>query len=717
MVSNGIPSISLPDEAKAVIWRIFGAGESPLNSSSTYELIELVVGKRASSIDLNRVIREIRGWFESHGDRRWLKSEMGEPVAVMIVEGIRTERSETATFAIGSIEADLAARIIRARWCPKEIDSFVEAVLTTLENLCDQDEVLDVTRCSDFIAQDSIRAKIPKNTVEREGRLETFQYLDTHGFEFVYRGLHPTIGNLIELVVELRPGQFESLIERLDHPVVRTRAAHRMIAAVRPLDHCRTLLWIKKGSCDEMIALAIMHTLNTVNRLDEDIRSANRVDVDQHIWSTKLRPPQDDLDTAAANLLTGLIDRLATLDQLVCVRWTGELLSRAPYILYQHGSRDMPRRIEQLERVCTRLIARLVRQSWSDDLLVEFRSGLCLTSRTTWTRHMAEVAWEIRHEEPARATEIARMTLDIHKQQIADQLEQNHLFLDWSDWHQREWFSGLGVALVLSHEELDLPSWVSAQCSALPLSVWDAEENHEAFSTADRAVQHWFLVALHVIPALKELGRTVDAVAVCTLVKILWDHCHFVGRYLPGQVETSIVVEHAARFATEFGEPSDSWLLDQARHPGVGSRALWALIDQRRIKGTRKGRTDAHYDEILATELARVASDRFGGGGRFDLETLWFWGQLWLLLGAIDEAKQTAMAISAFPLKEHDRVYKILVLKLLLLVASKQKLVPTIEDYIASFYGQLWHGYTPSEERADRQQIDELLVRSGFPIP
>ena len=86
------------------------------------------------------------------------------------------------------------------------------------------------------------------------------------------------------------------------------------------------------------------------------------------------------------------------------------------------------------------------------------------------------------------------------------------------------------------------------------------------------------------------------------------------------------------------------------------------------------------------------------------------------MLGAIDEAKQTALAISAFPLKEHDRVYKILVLKLLLLVASKRKLAPTIEDYIVSFYGQLWPGYTPSEERADRQQIDELLARSGLPI-
>ncbi len=70
-------------------------------------------------------------------------------------------------------------------------------------------------------------------------------------------------------------------------------------------------------------------------------------------------------------------------------------------------------------------------------------------------------------------------------------------------------------------EELDLPSWGSAQCQELPLSVWDAEENYKAFSTSDRAVQHWFLVAFHAIPVLKELGHTIDPVMVRTLAETL----------------------------------------------------------------------------------------------------------------------------------------------------------------------------------------------------
>lgn len=709
MDSKLMPESFLPAEAKAVIWRIFGEGESPLKRRSTYELIEPIIGKHVSSTDRGQAIGEIRGWFESHGERRWLKSEMSEPVAVLILEGIGTERGKTAVWAVGSIEADLAARIIRSLWSPEEIDSFFEAALKILERLCDRDEVLDASRITRL---DSSSAKMQKDTKER---LKVFRDLDNHGFELVYGGLYSAVENLVDLVVDLYPEQFESLIERLDHPVVRARAAYRMIAMVRHSDHRETLQWIKEWSCDALIALAIVHTLNTVNKLDEELRFADRTDADQYVWSTDLRHPQDDLDAAVAGLLTGLVDRLAVLDPLACARWIGELLSTAPYMLDLRGDRSrMPRRIEQLERACTELLVRLVLQSWSDDLLAELRAGLCLTPRKTWTRHMAEIAWEIRDVEPEHAAEIARLTLDEHAQHIAEELKQNHLFLNWSDWHHRQWIYGLGAVLVLSCEELDLPSWVSARCRALPLSVWDAEENHEAFSTADRAAQHWFLVALYAIPAQKELGRTIDPLAIRALAEILWAHFLFAGKYLHSHTEASVVADHAARFAVEFGEPSDKWLLDQAHRPGVWPRALWALIDQRKLKSAREGKTDANYDEMIATEFLRIASDRFSDGRQFDLETLQYWGRLWLLLEAIDEAEQTAMAIIAFPLRGHDRVYKIMALKLLAFVASERRLATAIANFPSSLYGELWPGYTPSEECADRQEIDELLAHSKF---
>ena len=712
MDRNITPTLSLPEEAKAIIWRIFGSGESPLKKKSTYDLIEPVVRKHISSTDANWIINEIRGWFESHGDRSWLKPEMIKPVASLILEGIGTQRDEIAIWAIASIETDLAARIIGSLWSSEEIGSFVECALATLENLCDRDEVLDATRIMTF---DSNRTKIPKDAVQREGILETFRQLDTNGSELVYQGLHRAAANLIELMIELHPDQFKSLIERLDHPVMQAWAACRILAVDRPLDHRKTLLWITEDSCDDLVALAIVHTLNTVNGLDEDLRFVDHMSRD-HIWRTELRPPEDDLDSAAVNLLTDLVDRLAMLKPLACARWIGELLSSAPYVLHRSGDREIPPLINRLERACTELVARLVRQSWTDDLLPEFSAGLCLTPRKTWTRHLAEIAWEIRDVEPARAVEIARVTLDKHAQQIAEELERSHLFLNWSDWHDREWFHGLGVALALSREELDLPSWVRAQCRALPLSVWDAEEDYQAFMTADRAVQHWFLVALHAITPMKELGCTVDPAAVRALVEILWAHCRFAGQFLHSHSEDSVVAEHAARSAIEFGEPSGAWLLNQARDPGVGPRALWALLHQRKIQNTREYRTDTCHDKMITIEFARVASDRFRNERQFNLETLRFWGWLWLLVSAIDEAEQTAMAIIRFPLRADNRADKILALKLFALVASTRKAAPEVTDYLASLYDQLWHGYTPSEERGDRREINELLGQSDIRI-
>ena len=105
------------------------------------------------------------------------------------------------------------------------------------------------------------------------------------------------------------------------------------------------------------------------------------------------------------------------------------------------------------------------------------------------------------------------------------------------------------------------------------------------------------------------------------------------------------------------------------------------MMDQRRLKSAREGKTDMPYDEMIAKELADAAAERFGDGRQFDLETVRFWGELWLLLRAIDAAEQAAMAIIRFPLRVHDRGYKILALKLLALVASSRRLAPTIADY------------------------------------
>ena len=714
MTVGTMQETSITDETRTVIWRIFAAGASPLTARSSYELIAPVVSKHLNSKDVERLIGEIHGWFESHGDRHWIKPDMREAVAAMILEGVGTAHEEAQTWAVGSIDSEVATPIVRSLWSSEQIDSFAESALDILEKLCNRDHVLDPSRLERSYSTD---ARIPKDAIEREGRLETFRQIDSHGFDLVHRALYPAIGNLLELVVELRPKQFESFIEKLDHPVVQARAAHHMVAATRHLDHRATLQWIGRGSCDGLIALAIVHTLNTVNRLDDEIRLADRAGTDGYTLSTELRPPQDDLDAAAAGLLDGLVDHLAVLDPPASARWVGELLSGATYVLHRHRGHERPRRISQLERKCTQLCARLFREQWSANLLPELIAGLRHTPRISWTRHLAEIAWEIRDADPARAAEIAGTALDEHERLIAAELERGHVFLEWPDWDHREWLSGLAVALVMSREELDLPCWVRTQCHPLALSVWDAEEDYSAFSSADRVVQHWFLVALHAIPILIELGRPANPAAVRDLADSLWAHCSFAGTHLHTLPDASVAAEHVSRSAIEYGTPSDVWLLEQARNPDLGPRSLWALVDQRTQKNTREGGPELRDDQIIEAEFARIASDRFGDGRQCDLETLRFWGLLWLLLGAVDEAEKTATAISAFSLRAHDRGYKILALKLLAMAGAARPPSPALADFTASLYKQLWPGYALPEERTDREQIDEMLKPSVSRIP
>ena len=699
----------LADEEKAVIWRLFGEGASPKTRREPYELIEPVLRKRLSSPAAERAILTIRGWFESHGDRQWLKSDMNAAVATMIIEGIGSASGETAIWAAGSIDAEVTAHVIRSLWSSEQIASFTESAISVLEEFSRSDRVLDASRLDRAY---SANARITMDTVESKARIETFRRLDSHGFDLIHRALHPPAGNLLALVVELRPDRFESLIDRLNHPVMQARAAYHMVTANRHLDYRATLRWIANGKCEALIALAIVHTLNAVNRLDSEIRFADNAVANRQSRGTEIRPRQENLDPVAIGLLDGLIQQLAVLEPPTCARWIGELLSGAPYALYPRGDHGVSQRLILLERACIALCARLVRESWSPDLLSELKDGLRNTPRMTWTRHLAEIAWEIRDVEPARAAQIAGATLDEHERQIAAEIERNLVFLSWSDWHDRKWYCGLGIALAMSREQMDLPGWIRTQCSLLPLSVWDAEENSEAFNTAKRVVQHWFLVAFHAIPFLKELGRPAEPAAIRELAETLWAHREFAGEHVHGGQDASHVVEYASRCVIDYGEPSKAWLLEQIRNPGLDSRSIWALIDQQKQRSAREHGGQVHDEKLLADEFTRHASDRFGNAAQYDLEALRYWGLLWLLLGAADEAEQTAVAMRRFPLRADDRGYKIIALKLLALVATSRPLAAELADYTALLYRELWPGFTPEEERRERKQIDEMLQLS-----
>ena len=77
---------------------------------------------------------------------------------------------------------------------------------------------------------------------------------------------------------------------------------------------------------------------------------------------------------------------------------------------------------------------------------------------------MAEIAWELRESEPERAAEISRTALIEHERHIAAELERDHVFLEWQEWDHREWLTCLGIALAMSCKEVDLPNWVRTRC-------------------------------------------------------------------------------------------------------------------------------------------------------------------------------------------------------------------------------------------------------------
>ena len=76
MMAGNVSIPSLSEEVRRVIWRIFGAGVSPLTGRSTRELIEPVIRKRVSRNEQDRAIAEIHSWFEFIGNEWRLRADM-----------------------------------------------------------------------------------------------------------------------------------------------------------------------------------------------------------------------------------------------------------------------------------------------------------------------------------------------------------------------------------------------------------------------------------------------------------------------------------------------------------------------------------------------------------------------------------------------------------------------------------------------------------------
>ena len=701
MISNQ-PSISLSPEAKSAIWRIFGPGEDLSKKKSSYDLIEPVLRKsKVLPANLNSDIQEIRSWFDTAQNNYWLKHEWHEPVAKLIIPEIKSKinnkQKEIAVWAAGAISAKLSLPIIRSNWSSTEVNLFVEVAISVLEKACHRDLVINADKLYSPGNHKSGVFRIPKSTIvwEGEGILRTFIRLERCGFELVHRGVYPIVLNLIHLIIHLRSDYFQKVIKRFDHPVIQIYVAYHKVAVEKQISHClnlesmEALEWITQESCDSVIALAIVSVLNAVKSLG---------------------------DTDSNTLLQKLVSRLSDhLSPQLCTRWIGELLSGAPYIL-DFRDRLVPPAMEHLEESCTKLLARLIDQIEWKDFFRELCAGLRLTPRNTWTRHLAALAWEIRDEDPAMARIVAQAMIDQYEQQIEKELQKDKMYIYWEDYHYRAWIRGIGVCLALAEPSLDLLNWIVEHCRQLPLSVWDAEENYQAFSTASRAVQHWFLVRLDAVETLHLLKQPSDPQTIQKIVDLLWNHCHFAKQYLVDNSVNSIASEIAARLAVEAA-PDDAWLLGIARHPGAGSLVLWAMLHERRRIANHSVETCTHVDDSFEEQVKIIAQQKFHDDTLPDFESVWYWAQIWLLLEAANEAEHTAIALTTFPSRQNDRPTNILVLKLLALASTRNQLSATITNFFQSIYRRTWQYPTLDEEQADREMVDRCLRQSSIRIP
>lgn len=696
-------------EYRAVVWRIFGAGHSPFAQRSTYEWIEPVVNERLPANERRPVIAEISRWFAS--DHKTVVPESEETVAASIVEAVGNiicqgntgDDFHTAAWAIGSIDADRAARITGGTWTADQIDSFTNVAMGELKSVIEQGEIFDPDRTARY-AGTEVGTKVTVDVANLGSGLEAFRYLNDRGLSLVY-SVREEATNLIRLMLAMRPNAFGAMLERLDHPVLQACAAHHAVYDGREAHYDRPLSWITRESSAAGIALAIVHTLNAVDRLDDARGDGEKLVIGAG------RSDAAGVETQTGELATGLVERLGTLDPVDCARWIGEVLSTASYVLHGTSGDGIPHRVKQLENACIALVARHAGKAGADDVLNAFVAGLRTNRQRTWTRHLAELAWILRDIMPARSSEIAGVALSEYEGHVADHMAGGRsMHLPWYSWEHREWMRGLGVALALSCKDIELPEWVTEKCNGLPLSVWDVEEDYQMFCAVEAVVRYWFLIAFLGIRARKELGCAVDPSEVLRLTDLLWTHDDFMNRHLHRVPKDDVIAEHGARYAMEFGEPSDTWLIESISHPGVSPQALWALIDQRVRRDDPVSATDRQDNGITAAELCSIASERFGDGSDYNVGDLVFWGRLWLLLGAVDEAEKTADALRAVPEAALDHKEKLIVLKLLALVASKRPVANDAARYMQHLYRDLWPGsYTPADERDDRSLIDHQL--------
>ena len=677
-------------------WRVVGAAESPLKNPELSSLVDGVLGPlfeqgSVAEGERRRVRATVYGWYETRDVRLALAQDASREVddlvlcgaAQQLLEGKSDPANDTLFWAIGTVDAEAAAETIRAVWCPKQTDALLEYSVGVLQRLCEQENVIDP---GEILGYKVDGGRVSVDPAYKRNRVRVFRRTDL-GRPNLYRG----VANVIRLIMTLRPDRFPELVEKVDHPIIQRRALF-VVSRYLGADRLQALDWLKGNPPEPVIAIAIVHALEVMRELASEARHPGRG-----------RQEREEASEVVAQLLSGLVDRLAQYEPAESVRWIAEL--------YEHG--DLPQIVigesggydlgERLEEYCVDKLAELVRQNWHNELCEALKSNVRQGTVIQRMLPLGTVAQKVSRDHPERAAEIAKIVLEKHAEHADEIMRGNkRAYYTLTDGRTIKWMRGLGSALSLALPEDETPlDWAIAQSSRLPLSVWEADDHPEKFRVADDVAQMQMAAAIYAVVARCEAGIGVEPEMVRNLAGRIWEHSHFVGQQEELRLEEPEVDELAARVLVELGNPSEEWLIVRAKSLEIGPRGLWSMVD------AYVGR---YGYPVLADELSSCIAARYRNIKAVQISTLRYLAKVWKILEAADPALLTAETMLEYHQRAMQREDYLEVVNLRVLAVRKKGPTSEVMRGIRSLSEYLWSTRIPEEEVEIKRSVDALLA-------
>ncbi len=691
--SNETSTIQMSEVAQQAIWRIFGNGLAPLKQSTCRDLVEPIIQKQLWRTDeADRAIAEIRSWFDPDGDPNQLRPDMSEPVAEIIIDGIRgalsaasgIENHDTAFWAMGSIRSDMSAPIMRASWSPEQIDRFAAYALDTLESLHEKCNIIDPKH---IVGPDIRGATAHPHEIGHDDPLRTFHVGPDTVYE-AYRLMYPGIPSVVDLLLELKPDMLPDLVDKIQNHLLQSFAASCLAGIRATSDYRQPLNWIADTTSTALIALAILHTLEIVHEREIASRTLPNSGAVETVDSVAVSDP-----------IADLVSSLAALGPARRIWWAFELLNHTSF-----GPAQKRATAEQVEQRCTELLNDTVLNHWSNEVTNELEDGLRCSRLEPRGKPLADIVWGMRDAQPEKASQISGIILGEHERRMTMALEDNEQFPYLAGrGNYQDWLTALGAAVVVHHNDLDPMDWAMENCKALPLSAWDADEEGGVFRVADRVARTQMTVGLYAVQLLTDAGRVLDCGKLRTFAEKVWAHADFVRQYCNLLVEDSVTAEFAARVAAALGEPDQAWVLQQANSPAIDPQTLWTLLDP------MKRQDNAAVHDNTSEEIRKIASDRYINSVEANPQSAPHLANLWVLLDAPQEAAKTAQVLLTYHPSHADRAHAIPALKMLAFAESRGELANDLVETSRSLYDNLWGKRTPQDEIHAQQEIDAFL--------